>query len=248
MTKGNRTPRKNRKSLDKIRPVSMAEQLKNRVSTPTLTAAALGEKKTLAEATEEAYPVTVADDLDVKELLKLGKEAQIQNLYKNIPTVMDMSFKPTREMSLVRADWWADHKAGVFQENGVPLSTTLALKQLWMDPNSYFEDLGKWQQIKGFRKWFERSPVSEFSREAALLVQVSLEALYDIVTSPDPKSATARVQAARTAFEIAGVSQKKKHEVHILDKTVAQMTTEEKRQLIARAAALDGEVDYDEED
>lgn len=196
----------------------------------------------------DSVPDLAEDPEAIARITQRGKSLQLSQLFKHAPQLADQGFTPSRDMSLCRADWWMDYRNGQFKDSeGSPMTATSALTALWKDPNAYCDDLGKWMGIKGFRKWFGRSPVSELSRETAVLMEAAVKSLYDVLTSPDPKIAGAKVQAARTVAEWAGVGQKKKHEIHILDKQVSAMTTEEKQQLIARAAAMDADVDETDE-
>lgn len=186
------------------------------------------------------------DVADVQEnhgnIIAQGRARQVQQLFRHSQYLEEAGFKPTRDMSLTRADFHSAHNVGRFRdENAQILTLTESLTALWRDPNAFDDRLGKWGNIKGFRSWFARPPIVELQRMTALLVESATEAIYSVLTSDDPRLATAKVQAARTAFEIAGVGGTKRQEIQILDKEVSQMTREEKLQLIAEARNMQEE-------
>jgi hypothetical protein len=140
-------------------------------------------------------------------------------------------------MMLARLDFHQAFKAGRFiSDDGEPLTLTESLALLWSAPNDWHEECGGWASIRGFRQWFSRPPVIDFQRSSAVLVDLAVRALGQILQGDDPKAATARVQASRTVLEMAGAMTKKDQKVQVLDEAVARLTPEEQRRLILEAA------------
>lgn len=191
----------------------------------------------------DSVPDLAEDPEAMNALLSKGRSIKMQQLFKHCGD-FDAMFKPTRDQSLVRADFHAAQQSGRFRsDDNKQLTLTEALTALWKDANAFDDQLGGWMTIKGFRKWFSRAPVVEMKRMSALLVEAANEALYEVLTSSDPRLAGAKVQAARTAYEVAGLGSKKTHTVEIADKEVAAMSREEKLKLIAEAQIMTSEDD-----
>lgn len=143
-------------------------------------------------------------------------------------------------MSLARVDFFSAVKGGKFlKQNGDPMNSEEALSALWATPTAFHEYMGKWLKLRGFKKWFSRPPVTELARMSGLLVEKSMERLYEIMTNDDPKMSTTQVTAARLIFEMARVMPDKKENVVVsVDKQIAAMSDDEKRALIKKAAQL----------
>lgn len=162
---------------------------------------------------------------------------RLTNLFRHNTLGADIGFVPSQEMMLARLDFHQAFKAGRFvADDGTPLTLTESLAVLWSAPNDWHEECGGWMLIRGFRQWFSRPPVVDFQRSSAMLVDLAVRALGQILQGDDPKAATARVQASRTVLEMAGVMTKQEQKVQVLDEAVAKLTPSEQRRLILEAA------------
>lgn len=167
------------------------------------------------------------------------RNMKLQGLFKNNLVASEVGFKPTREQSLSRIDFHSAFNSGkMVHPNGKLMSMAEALAVIRKNALLWHDDFGKWMKIKGFWLWFQRPPVTELSRMAALLVESSCNCLYRILESDDPKLAAAQVSASRTALELANAFPNKKVEVTTMDDAVRNMSEQQKRALIAEAAKL----------
>lgn len=153
-------------------------------------------------------------------------------------------FCPTKEMRLARIDFHVAWRNGAYRdEHGNILTLREALRTLYKSPASFHRDLPKWLKINGFRQWFSRSPVTDFGRYSALLTEVTLDRLYEIMVNPNPKLASAQVACAKLIFQINRLMPDQTKEI-IIDATVAALPKEEKAKLVKDAAALIDESSY----
>jgi hypothetical protein len=168
------------------------------------------------------------------------RHIRLGSLFKNNLAAAEAEFKPSREMSLSRIDFHSAYNAGkMVGEDGRLLTLSEALAVVRKNPLMWSDSMGKWLGQKGFWAWFQRPPMTELGRMAALLVESSCDCLYRILNSDDPKMASAQVQASRTALELANAMPTRSLKIETLDDAVRSMTDEQKRQLIAEANAVE---------
>lgn len=172
------------------------------------------------------------------EIRQGARVALLKEAFRKNTAMAKEAFVPTKDMQLARVDFHTAFAAKRFTaEDGSPLTLTESLRVLWSNPKQWHNMLGKWMGISGFRAWFERPPVVDFQRMAAVLVECSTTALYDILCSTDPRMATARVQATRVALEMTGAMKGKTPAPQILDDVVARLSPAERKRLIKEEAA-----------
>lgn len=127
--------------------------------------------------------------------------------------VEDLVFRPTYEQVQVKAAFWAKFSANPLVDVN---NITLAHVQRFVnDPR-----LGRWWTHNGFKEWFCNE--EEFAQRALAIAHLALGALEDILTNPDA-NASARVNAAKLAVEVANKMPQKWQKTVYLDDQVHKM-------------------------
>lgn len=175
---------------------------------------------------------TISEKKELKEKEKQDKKAQA----KLGQIVEDIVFKPNHDQVLVKSQFWTK-----FSSNPLVAAEDVGLETAQKFVND--PRLARWWYHSGFREWFLNE--EEFAQKILALAYMALGSLEDVLTDPDGNP-SAKVNAAKLAFEVANKMPQRWQKTVYLDDQIHKMDKQQLEQFIRQRSLGMGDGDGEE--
>lgn len=175
------------------------------------------EKKQDAKAKEKAEART-------KELKQQGsiKQTDLQAVASQALSQMTV-FCPSPEQRKLKAKFWAVYKDNPMVE--IDQMTPHEFMAICQDAR-----IASWWGVPGFQGWFKNQ--LEAKEKLEYLFDLALDTLQEILLDPEPKTASAKVNAIKLIAELGNKLPKKNDKPTFIDEEINQLSKEELHQLL----------------
>jgi hypothetical protein len=150
----------------------------------------------------------------------------MSNIVPNKGDLEFITFKPNREQSNVKAQFWM-----MVRESPVLDPSSMSVGAICSLVGG--SKLSNWLQDAAFRNWFFNQNLAKVKIHAA--AEIAIDALIDVASNDNDLLAGARVKAAEAILRLGGFEPPKQQKVEILDKDISKMTEDELNDYIARS-------------
>lgn len=139
--------------------------------------------------------------------------------------VSELTYLPSPQERRAKSAFWAR-----FAENPLcePSAISASLAARFAGENRVL----KWWSEPGFSDWFRNQ--DEFRQRIEYLAHLGLDTLEQILIDPNPKSASARVNAVKLLMEVAKKMPPRNQTAKYMDEAIAAMTREQLQEFIKK--------------